>query len=193
MSSRSLLRTLLPILALAAPIFWTFGVFDTVWSLYLTSRGATPLLVGLSFATYALPIVAFAGLAGGLADRLGWVRAGTLSLLAYGLLASGYPFVTSVAALILIGIVEGSLTAAGQPALSAQASRVAPAGAQGRTQGVYQTGLNVAQVAGAVAGGWLYEARPAFAFFSATAVCLIGAASSALLRRKSRTSHAPAS
>ena len=182
-SSRSLLWRLLPILALAAPIFWTFGVFDTVWSLYLTSRGATPFLVGLSFATYALPIVAFAGLAGGLADRLGWVRAGTLSLLAYGLMASGYAFVASVPALILIGVVEGSLTAAGQPALSAQTSRVAPAGAQGRTQGVYQTGLNVAQVAGAVAGGWLYEARPAFAFFSATAVCLIGAASSALLRR----------
>src|SRR5437870_4413301 len=187
-SAPRLLWALLPVLALSAPIFWTFGVYDTVWSLYLTSRGATPFLVGLSFATYALPIVAFAGFAGGLADRLGWVRAGTLSLLAYGLMASGYPFVASVPALILIGVVEGSLTAAGQPALSAQTSRVAPAGAQGRTQGVYQTGLNVAQVAGAVAGGWLYEARPAFAFFSATAVCLIGAASSALLRRSRRRS-----
>jgi len=69
--SRSLLWMLAPVLALAAPIFWTFGIFDAVWSLYLTSRGATPFLVGLSFATYALPIVALAGLAGGLTDRLG--------------------------------------------------------------------------------------------------------------------------
>jgi DHA1 family tetracycline resistance protein-like MFS transporter len=190
-ASRTLLWTLLPILALAAPIFWTFGIFDTVWSLYLTSRGATPLLVGLSFATYALPVVAFAGLAGGLADRIGWVRAGTLSLLAYGMLAAAYPFVASVTVLILIGVLEGSLTAAGQPALSAQVSRVAPAGAQGRTQGVYQTGLNVAQVLGAVSGGFLYQARPALAFLSASAVCLIGAVSSALLRRAFRTRSGP--
>jgi MFS family permease len=190
-SSRSLLWALAPVLALAAPIFWTFGIFDTVWSLYLTSRGATPFLVGLSFATYALPVVAFAGLAGGLTDRLGWVRAGTLSLLAYGLLASAYPFVASVALLILIGVLEGGLTAAGQPALSAQVSRLAPAGAQGRTQGVYQTGLNVAQVLGAVSGGWLYQARPAFAFLSASAICLIGAVSSWVLRRALRSRSAP--
>jgi DHA1 family tetracycline resistance protein-like MFS transporter len=185
-SSGRLLRALLPVLVLAAPIFWTFGTYDTVFSLYLTSRGATPFLVGLSFAAYALPIVAFAGLAGGLADRLGWVRAGTLSLLAYGLLAIAYPFVASVTVLILIGVVEGSLTAAGQPALSAQASRMAPRGAQGRTQGIYQMGLNAAEVVGAVTGGWLYQTRPAFAFFSATAVCLLGAAASAVLRRWNR-------
>jgi len=191
-SSRRLLWTLVPVLLLASPIFWTFGVYDTVWSLYITSRGATPFLVGLSFASYALPVVAFAGLAGGLADRLGWFRAGVLSLLAFGLLASTYPLVASVAVLILIGVVEGSLTAAGQPALSARVSRLAPPGAQGRTQGVYQTGLNVAQVVGAVAGGTLYQVRPAFAFFSATAVCLLGAGSSAVLRRR-RAPQPPAS
>jgi MFS transporter, DHA1 family, tetracycline resistance protein len=181
-----LLWALLPILALATPIFWTFGVYDTVWSLYITSRGATPLLVGISFATYALPIVAFAGLAGGLADRLGWVRAGTLSVLTFGLLASTYPFISSVAVLILVGFLEGSLTAAGQPALNAAVSRVAPPSAQGQTQGVYQTGLNVAQVLGALAGGWLYQARPVYAFLSATAVCLLGAGASVLLRRARR-------
>ena len=80
-----------------------------------------------------LPLLAFAGFAGGLADRLGWVLAGTLSVLAYGLLAIAYLFVGSVTVLILIGVVEGGLTAAGQPAMSAQISRVAPPGAQGWT------------------------------------------------------------
>ena len=119
------------------------------------------------------------------------MRAGTLSLLAYGVMASTYPFVSSVAALILIGVIEGSLTATGQPALSAQVSRVAAAGAQGRTQGIYQTGLNVAEVLGAVSGGWLYQVRPAYAFLSATAVCLLGAGSSWWLRRKAPTLPSP--
>jgi MFS family permease len=154
-----------------------------VWSLYLTSRGASTFLVGLSFATYALPIVVFAGLTAGLADRLGHVRAGTLALVTYGLLACSYPFIANVAVLILIGVVEGSLSAAGIPALNAETSRLAPPGAQGRTQGVYQLALNLAQVAGSVVGGALYGVRPAYAFFGAGAACLSGATASLLIRR----------
>jgi MFS family permease len=186
-----LLWALLPVVALGAPTYWTFGIYDSVWSLYITSRGATTFLVGLSFATYALPIVLFSGLAGSLADRLGPVRAGTLALLTYGLLAATYPFIASVPALIAIGFLEGTLTAAGNPALMAEVSRAAPPGAQGRTQAVYALALNAAQVLGAVAGGALYGLRPAYAFLGATAVCLLGVASSLLIRR-SRSAGAAA-
>jgi DHA1 family tetracycline resistance protein-like MFS transporter len=178
-----LLWLLLPVVALGAPVMWTFGTYDTIWSLYLTSRGANTFLVGLSYGTYALPILLFAGLAGGLADRLGHMRAGTLSLLTFGLLASVYPLVASVPALILIGFAEGTLTAAGVPALNAEISRRAPAGAQGRTQGLYQLTLNGAEVVGAVGSGALYGLRPAYAFFAITAACLAGVGASLLLRR----------
>jgi DHA1 family multidrug resistance protein-like MFS transporter len=178
-----LLWLLLPVVALGAPVMWTFGTYDTIWSLYLTSRGATTFLVGLSYGTYALPIMLFAGLAAGLADRLGHMRAGTLSLLTFGLLASVYPLVASVPALILIGFAEGTLTAAGVPALNAEISRRAPAGAQGRTQGLYQLTLNAAEVVGAIASGALYGLRPAYAFFGITAACLSGVGASLLLRR----------
>ena len=178
-----LLRVLLPVVALGAPVMWTFGAYDTVWSLYLTSHGASTLVVGISFATYALPIVLFAGLAGGLADRLGPLRAGALALLAHGLLACAYPFIGSVPALVLIGLVEGALSAAGLPALSAETSRLAPAGAQGRTQAMYQLALNAAQVAGAVASGVLYGIQPAYAFFGAAGACLLGVAAGLALTR----------
>jgi MFS family permease len=181
-SVRKSLRLLLPIALLGAPVYWVFGTYDSVWSLYITSRGASPFLVGVSFATYALPIILLGGLAGGLADRLGALRAGTLALLTYGLLAATYPFISSVPLLIMIGFLEGSLTAAGNPALMAEVSRMAPAGAQGRTQGLYALLLNAAEVAGAVAGGALYLRGPAFAFLGATTVCLAGVASSLALR-----------
>lgn len=171
-----LLQLVLPVLLLGAPVTWTFGAYDAVWSLYLTSRGASTFVVGLSFATYALPIVLFAGLAAGLADRLGHLRAGRLSLVTHGLLAATYPFVASVPALVLVGVAEGGLTAAGLPALNAEISRRAPAVAQGRTQGVYQLGLNMAQVAGAVVSGALYGLGPVYAFGGVAAVCLLGAA-----------------
>jgi DHA1 family tetracycline resistance protein-like MFS transporter len=162
---------------------WTFGTYETVWSLYLTSRGATPFVVGLSFATYALPIVLFAGLTAGLADRLGHVRAGAVALVTFGLFAATYPFVANVAVLILIGLAEGSLTAAGIPALNAEISRLAPPGAQGRTQGMYQLVFNSVEVAGAVAAGALYGLGPGYPFFAATGMCLLGVTGSLLIRR----------
>jgi hypothetical protein len=61
---------------------------------------------------------------------------------------------------------------------------MAPAGAQGRTQGLYALLLNAAEVAGAVVGGALYLRGPAFAFLGATTVCLAGVASSLSLRAR---------
>jgi DHA1 family tetracycline resistance protein-like MFS transporter len=181
-SAWRLLRLLLPVVLLGAPVYWVFGTYDSVWSLYISSRGASPFLVGVSFATYALPILLLGGLAGGLADRLGALRAGTLALLTYGLLAATYPFISSVPLLIVIGFLEGTLTAAGNPALMAEVSRRAAAGAQGRTQGLYGLLLNSAEVAGAVVGGGLYLRGPVYAFLGATTVCLAGVASSLALR-----------
>jgi MFS family permease len=183
-STWGLLRLLLPVAVLGAPIFWTFGTYDSVWSLYITSRGATPFLVGLSFTTYALPVVLLGGLAGGLADRLGAMRAATLAVLTYGLLAATYPFISSIPLLLLIGILEGALTAAGNPALMAEVSRRAPAGAQGRTQGAYSLMLLLAEVGGAVAGGALYTKGAVYAFTAATVVCVAGAGSALAMHRR---------
>lgn len=185
-SNWRLVRLLLPVAVLGAPMYWLFGTYDTVWSLYLTSRGAGTFLVGLSFTTYALPVILLSGLAGGLADRLGAIRAAVLALLTYGILAGTYPFISSVPVLILIGFLEGALTAAGNPALMAEVSRRAPPGAQGRTQGAYSLMLLVGEVAGAVGGGALYLRGPAYAFLGGTTVCLAGAACGLLLRRRER-------
>jgi MFS family permease len=178
-----LLRVVLPALVLAAPVSWTFGAYDSVWSLYLSSRGASTLVIGLSFATYALPIVLLAALAAGLPERLGHLRAGRLTLLTHGLLAAAYPFIASVPALVLTGLAEGTLTAAGLPALNAEVSRRAPPGTQGGTQGVFQFGLNVAQVAGALATGALYGFGAVYAFASVTVVCLLGLAANLAVTR----------
>lgn len=182
----TLVRRLLPVAVLALPVYWTFGTYDTVWSLYITSRGATPFMVGLSFASYALPIVLLGGWLGVIGDRLGYVRAAALALVAFGLLAGTYPFISSVTLLILIGVVEGALTAAGNPALQSAVSMVAPPGAQGRMQGLYGVMLALAEIGGAVGGGFLYAFGPRYSFLAVTAICLAGAAIGVVLDRQRR-------
>lgn len=185
------LRRLAPVIALAVPIFYTVGTYDTVWSLYMTSRGANPFQVGLSFAVYALPIIVLGGLGGRVADRIGHFRAGTAAALGYAWFMAVYPVVRSIPALIGLGVLEGALTAAGQPALTSEVSRIAGEGAQGRTQGVYATALSGAEIAGALVAGQLYQVRPAAAFLAGAGVCLAGALLAPLFRRRAGSGAGP--
>ena len=168
-------RRLLPLLLLGAGTSYMIGAFDTIWSLYLTSRGASTFAVGLSFVTFALPAMLLSGLAGSLGDRFGPRRFIVGALFCTALFAGLYPFVSSVPWLIGLGLVEGAFTISGLPATMAEVSRLAEQGQYSRTQAVFQTVQTAVQIAGALVGGALFTAGPVYAFLSITAVCVAGA------------------
>ncbi len=176
-------RVLLPLILLGAGTSYMIGAFDTIWSLYLTFRGATTFAVGLSFATFALPAMLLSGFAGSAGDRIGALRLILAALFCTALFAAIYPFVTSVPWLVGLGLVEGALTISGTPSIMAEVSRLAEPGEYARTQGVFQTVQTAIQVAGALAGGALFTLNPAYAFLSITAVCVVGAATALVPQR----------
>ena len=169
-------RRLLPLLLLGAGTAYMIGAFDTIWSLYLTSRGANTFAVGLSFVAFALPAMLISGYAGSLGDRFGARRFIVGALLCTAFFAGLYPFVASVPWLIGLGLIEGAFTISGIPSTMAEVSRLAEPGQFARTQAVYQTVQTAVEIAGALAGGALFTLGPAYAFLSITAVCLVGAA-----------------
>ncbi len=169
-------RSLLPLLLLGAGTSYMIGTFDTIWPLYLTFRGASTLAVGLSFTAFALPAMLLSAQAGSLGDRFGPRRLIIGALVATAVFSAIYPFVTSVGWLIGLGLIEGALTISGSPSLIAEVSRVAPAGQQGRTQGVFQTVQTAVQIVGALAGGALFAVSPTYAFLAISAICVLGAA-----------------
>ena len=169
-----LLLAMVPAIAIAVPVQWSIGAYDTIWSLYMTHHGASTFEVGLSFASFSLPMVLLSSLAGSLADRFGHLRVAAVSSALVGAFAAAYPFISSVPALIGLGVVEGAFTVGSGPALLAAVSALAPAGGQGRTQGVYQTVLNGIMAIAAIAAGGLYGRSPAAAFFSITALAVAG-------------------
>ena len=168
-------RRLLPLIVLGAGTSYMIGAFDTIWSLYLTSRGASTLAVGLSFVAFALPATLLSGYAGSLGDRFGARRLIVAALICTALFAAIYPFIGSVPWLIGLGLLEGAFTISGMPSTMAEVSRLSEAGQYARTQGVFQTAQTVVQIAGALAAGSLFTLGPAYAFLSITAVCLLGA------------------
>ena len=179
-SALSMARVLLPLIILGAGTSYMIGTFDTIWSLYMTSRGATTLAVGISFATFGIPALLVSARAGALGDRFGGQRLIVGSLLVTALFSSIYPFIASVPWLIGLGLIEGAFTISGSPSLIAEVSRRAEPGHQGRTQGLFQTIQTVIEILGALAGGYLFTFSAAWAFLAIAAVCLVGAASALL-------------
>jgi MFS family permease len=173
----SMARALLPLIFLGAGTAYMIGTFDTIWSLYMTYRGATTLAVGISFATFGIPALLVSARAGALGDRFGGKKLIVGSLLVTAFFSSIYPFIASVPWLIGLGLIEGAFTISGSPSLIAEVSRQAEPGHQGRTQGVFQTIQTAIEILGALAGGYLFTLGPAYAFLAITAVCLLGAAS----------------
>ncbi len=168
-------RSLLPLILLGVGTSYMIGTFDTIWSLYMTYRGATTLAVGISFAMFGIPALLVSAQAGALGDRFKPRMLIVGALLVTALFSTIYPFVTSVPWLIGLGLIEGAFTISGSPSLIAEVSRQAGPGHQGRTQGAFQTVQNAVQIVGALAGGALFSWNPTYAFLAIAAVCLLGA------------------
>jgi MFS family permease len=175
-------RALLPLLLLGAGTSYMVGSFDTIWSLYLTYRGATTFAVGLSFAAFALPAMLLSGYAGSLGNRVGTRRIILVGLISTAFFAALYPFIASVPWLIGLGLIEGMFTISGVPSIMAEVSGLSEPGQFARTQAVFQTVQTAVQIAGALVAGALFTLSPTYAFLSIAAVCLLGA-STALVPR----------
>jgi MFS family permease len=168
-------RRLLPLLVLGAGTSYMIGAFDTIWSIYLTYRGATTFAVGLSFVAFALPAMLLSGWAGALGDRFGPRRFIVSALVCTAFFAALYPFIASVPWLIGLGLIEGAFTISGVPSTMAEVSRQSEPGQYARTQAVFQTVQTMVQIAGALVGGALFTVSPVYAFLSISVLCILGA------------------
>jgi len=160
---------------LGAGTSYMIGAFDTIWSLYLTYRGASTFAVGLSFVAFAVPATLLSGYAGSLGDRFGARRFIVIALFCTAFFAALYPFIASVPWLIGLGLIEGIFTISGVPSTMAEVSRNAEPGQYARTQAVFQTVQTGVQIVGALASGALFTLSPVYAFLSIALVCMLGA------------------
>lgn len=74
------LRPVVTAALLAGLLFFPVGIYDALWDQYLTDLGASPMFTGLSLTAYGIPIVLLSGRGGRIADRMGPLRAGLMSL-----------------------------------------------------------------------------------------------------------------
>ncbi len=135
-------RSLLNGLLVAAIVFniasfLAGGTYEVIWSLYMASLGANTALIGVSFFTFALPVLILSPVVGRFVDKDGGFLALVIGTFGVGLCGILYPLVPAIWWMLVLGLVEGTAAAFAGPALFMLVARASPPGRSSTAQGVF--------------------------------------------------------
>jgi MFS family permease len=153
------------------------GMYDVVWSLFLTSLGAGVELVGLTFAMFGLPILLFSPAFGRRADRGGILRYLIVGGLAPAITGVLYTFISDPRLAVPLILVEASGFAMLNPVLFAIVAAGSPKGRSSTAQGIYGAAGTIGFVLASLSSGFLAEVNirlPFYAFAAVMLACIAG-------------------
>ncbi|MGH7723102.1 MAG: MFS transporter [Candidatus Dormibacteria bacterium] len=164
---------LVPCLGVAA-LGTVFSMYDVVWPLYLSARGNSSLVIGLTVSLFAVPLLILARPGGRLADRSNrrWLMVASFAV--SGGCAALYPALRSLAPIIALGTIEACAYVLVEPTLFAVIGDSSSARERGRAMGIggmFQFG---GMAFGALVLGALYGVGEGISFWGAAGV--LGAA-----------------
>ena len=133
------------------------GTYEVIWSLFLTSLGASLDLVGATFATFAIPILLFSPIAGRRVDRRGgltFIVVGTLMTAFSGV---AYTLILNPLLALPLILVEATGFAILFPALYAVVAAGSPAGRSSTAQGLFGAAGTIGFIVASLIAGQLAE------------------------------------
>jgi predicted MFS family arabinose efflux permease len=158
---------------LSLTIFLPVGVYDALWSRYLTDQGASTLFIGGGLSLYSIPIVVLAPTGGRLADRLGPVRATTFAVCCIIPATFVYGLVAAPVLITLVGLVESLPQSVATPAVQTAMLRACRpeevAAGQGVAHAVNQVGAGTAALLGPI----IYGAAGATVLFGTLSAAMV--------------------
>ncbi len=147
--------------------FFAGGSYEVVWSLYLTSLGAGLDVIGLSFATFSLPVVLLSPFTGRLIDREGGFIALVVGMGGIAVCGALYPLIPEVWFVVVLGLVEGTAFAFASPALYLLVARSSPPGRSSTAQGMFGAAGTVGTIVASLLAGMLAAQDMRFPFYAA--------------------------
>ncbi|MEB3220889.1 MAG: MFS transporter [Candidatus Sericytochromatia bacterium] len=155
---------------------FAFGLYLTVWPLFMRTLGASDWDVSLSWTMFAVPALIFGPMAGRLIDRHGPERLTVWGAAFSSVVVCSYALSGSVGVLIALCVLEGIGFAFSYPAQNTLVVQCAPEALRGRVIGLITGGRTLGTLLGALATPWLYAHGPLYAFGATSVICLAGAA-----------------
>ena len=165
---------LVPALGVAA-LGTVFSMYDVVWPLYLSARGNSSLVIGITISLFAVPLLILARPGGRLADRANrrWLMVASFAV--SGGCAALYPALRSLGPIIALGTVEACAYVLIEPTLFAVIGDSSDAEQRGRAMGIgglFQFG---GMAFGALVLGALYGVGEGLSFWGAAGVLVAAA------------------
>ena len=137
-------------------LFIPVGVYDSLWDRYITDRGGTNFMVGLTFLLYTIPFIVLGAYGGRLADRNGPARMTVIGIFLTVPLVFIYGVLNSAWLLVGFAVVEGVIGALSIPAAQSLIAQVAPRGRAAAAQGLAGSGDLLAATIVSLLAPWLY-------------------------------------
>ncbi len=174
---------------------WSIGVFEPVWAVFLTDRGASTLVVGLSLTIFALPMIVVAPWGGRFSDRRGARWASLLAGAATVPFMASYAFTDVIAVLVVLALLHGLLEAVETPGSQAAVAEAAPVEHAAAAQGLAEAAGSAAAAVAALVAAPVYDAGGGWVWIVGAAVMALLLGGSALLDpvRRSGTWERPQS
>lgn len=169
-------RPLLLAYSLQVILATTQGVGAAVWTIYMADLGASPLMIGLSFTTFAVPIILLAPIAGRMADRHGRYWYVLLGLAICGVLFVIYGLPINPLWLVVLSVPEGIAAAFARTAIDGLLADATPPELRGRIQAVYSAAGTGSAFVVATISGFIYGLYRGLPFFMVGGIFLVGAA-----------------
>ncbi|MEA2645801.1 MAG: hypothetical protein QOE92_884 [Chloroflexota bacterium] len=157
----------------AAGSSYLFGLYDTVWVLFMAKLGAGVAVIGASIALFGVPLFLVAPLAGRLGDRYGRVPPMLVGGIGVGLIAASYPLLPGLAAVIAVACVEGVMFALLQPNLYALIAAAAPEGMEARAQAAAGVMGTAGNLVAPLLAAFLWERDYHLAFYTGAGFVLL--------------------
>ncbi len=162
----------------------TQGVGAAVWTIYMADLGASPLVIGLSFTTFAVPIILLAPIAGRMADRHGRYWYVLLGIAVCGVLFVIYGLPINPIWLVILSVPEGIAAAFARTAADGLLADATPPDLRGRIQAVYSAAGTGSAFVVATVSGFIYGLYRGLPFIMVGGIFLAGAAALLLAQRR---------
>jgi MFS family permease len=176
-------RMLIGALIMNFGFFFSVGVYEVIWSLFMTHLGASVAWIGFTFVLFGTPMLVLSPFAGRLVDRVGaWPFAlvGGLIIAAAGF---AYSFATEPYLPAGIILVESTANAFLGPALFSILAFGTPAGRSSTAQGLFGAAGTVGFVISSLPAGWLFSLDPRYPFYFFTGVVVASVLLGAFIAR----------
>ncbi|MCE2389961.1 MAG: MFS transporter [Proteobacteria bacterium] len=153
--------------------YTTVGVFEALWAILLTDRGAGPLFIGATLSLFSVPMLFLPPIAGRLAQRRGPMRVAAVGIGCAIPCMLAYGFVTPLWALAVLVALHSVADSYTMPANQLAIARASGPELLAAGQGLLGALGQATAAATALAGAWVYQVAGPGQLFGGSAILML--------------------